>query len=305
MTGIFSIIVLFFVWSLAFPLGKMMLGCAPPIFLTAIRMLFAAGLLVGYALLRNKIGKLSRRIILGLFLLGFFNIYLTNILEFWSLSQISAAKTCFLYSLSPFLTAILSYFHFKEKMTFMKGLGLSIGFLGFIPTIINKDFTELSLNGIFVFSWPEISMFFAVFFSVYGWILLRILVKDQVSPLVANGLSMLIGGVLALMTSFYLDSWNPTPVAHGTWPTLLGLIVVLTIVSNIFCYNLYGFLLKRYTATFLSLFGLLSPVFASLHSWILLGEVPSLPIFTSTGIVILGLFIVYKEEVKQGYIENA
>lgn len=305
MSGLISIFVLFFMWSLAFPLGKMMLGFAPPIFLTAVRMLFAAGLLVSYATLRKKIGKLSKRIILGLFLLGFFNIYLTNILEFWSLSQIPAAKTCFLYSLSPFLTAILSYFHFKEKMTFMKGLGLVIGFMGFIPTILTKDMTELNLNGMLGFSWPEISMFLAVFFSVYGWILLRILVKDQVSPLVANGFSMLIGGALALGTSFYFDAWNPTPVAYGAWPKLLGLIGILTLISNIFCYNLYGFLLKKYTATFLSLFGLLSPVFASIHSWILLGEVPSVPIFISTGIVMLGLFIVYNEEVKQGYIEDA
>ncbi len=304
MTNIFSIFILFFVWSLAFPIGKMMVAYAPPVFLTSIRMLFAAILLIGYTLIRKKMPKLTKQVIIALFVLGFFNIFLTNILEFWSLSKISAAKTCFLYSFSPFLTAFLSYIHFKEKMTFMKGVGLSVGFLGFIPTFLSKDVGELNLHCMLGFSWPEIAMLFAVLFSVYGWIILRMIVKDEVSPLVANGFSMLIGGLLALITSFYIDSWNPLPIETGSLSKLLILIGILTLISNIFCYNLYGFLLKKYTATFLSLFGLLSPVFASIHAWILLGETPTTSIFFSTAIVIVGLFIVYREETKQGYIED-
>ena len=76
----------------------------------------------------------------------------------------------------------------------------------------------------------------------------------------------------------------------------------MTLVSNILCYNLYGYMLKKYTATFLSFMGLLSPIFASLNSWIILGESPSWQILLSTSIVSLGLFIVYQAELKQGYI---
>lgn len=280
----------------------MMLAYAPPIFLTAIRMLFAGVLLVGYSCIRKKLNRITKPILLSFVILGFFNIYLANILELWSLSKITAAKTCFLYSLTPFLAALLSYFHFGERMTKLKWLGLSIGFVGFLPTIWAKDGSELSLGTIAYFSLPEIAMFFAVLSSAYGWVLLRLIVKEEVSPLVANGFSMLIGGILALGTSFFLDPWNPHPIAPGSLGILLGLITILTLLSNIFCYNLYGFLLKKYTATFLSLFGLLSPVFTAFHSWILLDETPPLSIFLSTVIIIVGLFIVYKEETKQGYI---
>jgi drug/metabolite transporter (DMT)-like permease len=61
-------------------------------------------------------------------------------------------------------------------------------------------------------------------------------------------------------------------------------------------------MLKKYTATFLSFMGLLSPIFASLNSWLILGEPPSWQILLSTSIVSLGLFIVYQAELKQGYI---
>ena len=75
----------------------------------------------------------------------------------------------------------------------------------------------------------------------------------------------------------------------------------MTLISNILCYNLYGYMLKKFTATFVSFMGLLSPIFASLNSWVLIGEPPSLTILISTGVVSLGLFIVYQAELKQGY----
>ena len=68
---------------------------------------------------------------------------------------------------------------------------------------------------------------------------------------------------------------------------------------------LTGFMLKKYTATFLSFMGLLSPVFASISSWILIGERPSWIIFGSTALLSTGLFIVYRAELRQGYIKQA
>jgi drug/metabolite transporter (DMT)-like permease len=145
----------------------------------------------------------------------------------------------------------------------------------------------------------------AALFAVYGWVLLRLVVKDtEVSPLMANGTSMLIGGVFALVHSFFVDAWTPLPIAEGHTKDVFQGVLVLTLISNILCYNLYGMMLKRYTATFLSFMGLLSPIFASLNGWLFLGEPLSWTIFLSTGIVSLGLGIVYHAELKQGYIQK-
>jgi drug/metabolite transporter (DMT)-like permease len=121
----------------------------------------------------------------------------------------------------------------------------------------------------------------------------------------ANGSSMLIGGVFALIHSFFAESWNPLPVtASHALPFIQGTLI-MTLISNIICYNLYGLMLKRFTATFLSFMGLLSPIFASLTSWALLGEAPSPIIFLSTAIVSLGLWLIYSAELKQGYVVQA
>lgn len=272
-------------------------------FLTGSRMLLSGLLLVGYTVFKNKVPRITKKGWLSLTILALFSIYLSNVLEFWSLSHLTAAKTCFIYGLSPFMTALLSYIHFKEKMTKMKWVGLLLGCVGFIPIFVSKTPKEELLQAFGYFTWPELAMLGAAFFSVYGWIMLRLIVKDEEIPILfANGSSMLIGGTLALLSSYFFEIWSPSPIQHGSFFQLSSALLFLTLLSNVFCYNLYGFLLKKFTATFLSLIGLLSPLFTSLHSYILLGETPSPIIFGSTFIVLIGLGIVYREEKRQGYL---
>jgi len=298
------VVFMYAVWSSVFSLGKMTLQYCPPLFLTGARMVLAGLLLLGFlAIFKRSSFKLNRIQIFSTILLAIFSIYLTNALEFWGLQYLSAAKTCFIYSLSPFFAALFSYLHFKEKMTGRKWIGLSIGFIGFIPVLLTQTGSEELLNAFSFFSWPSLAIMGAALCSVYGWVILRLVVKDHaISPLMANGASMLFGGLLAFGHSFLVEQWNPlTFQMENIGPVLKGTLL-MTFLFNIICYNLYGMLLKRFTATFLSFVGLLSPIFASLNGLIFLGEPISWTILISTGIVSLGLWIVYQAELKQGYI---
>ncbi len=298
-------VAMYAIWSSVFSFGKLALAFSPPIFLTGSRMILGAALLLGYiAIYKRSHFKMAKKQWFSLFLLGFFSIYLTNILEFWGLQHLSAAKTCFIYSLSPLFTAILSYVHFKEKINGKKWLGLGIGFVGILPVLFTQTGSENIFESSFL-SLPTIAIMVAVLASVYGWILLRVNLKNtEVSPLMANGTSMLFGGTIALIHSFFIDSWNPLPIAQGHTSEVMGIIMVMTLLFNVLCYNLYGMMLRRYTATFLSFIGLLSPIFASLNGWIFLGEPLSWTILLSTAIVSSGLSLVYYAELKQGYIQK-
>ena len=301
--NIFLAIFTFATWSSVFPLGKLALSYAPPIFLTGVRMLLASGIILSFLALKKRSAlKLKKSMLIPIALLAVLSIYLTNICEFWGLQHLSAAKTCFIYGLSPFIAAILSYIHFGERLSKRKLLGMLIGFAGFIPVLTLQSGSESLFTAFSIISWPELAIMGAAFFSMYGWVLLRILVKDEVSPLTANGYSMLIGGGLALVHSLFVDQWAPIPLAPGGIVPVTQGVVALTLISNVLSYNLYGYMLKRFTATFLSFVGLLSPIFASLSSWVLLGERPSWIIFAATGVVSIGLFIIYQAELKQGYI---
>jgi len=294
-------------WSSIFAFGKVVLQTTTPLFLTGSRMLLAGLIMVGFlAWKKPSAFRMSRSQWTSIGLLAVFSIFLTNFLEFWGLQYLSAAKTCFIYSLSPFFAALLSYIHFKEKMNRMKWVGMVIGFLGVIPVLMTQTGSEELFQAFAFFTWPTLAIVGAALFSIYGWVILRLVVKDnEVSPVTANGTSMLIGGVLALICSGFVDTWSPLPVNPGQGsPFLMGLIG-MTFLYNILCYNAYGWMLKRFTATFLSFMGLLSPIFASLSGWLFLGEPPSWQILLSTGIVSIGLWIVYRAELKQGYINKS
>jgi len=206
------VVLMYALWSSVFSLGKMALAYSPPIFLTGFRM-FLAGVLISLYLViaKRSAFKLTVKQYLSIGVLAFFSIYLTNILEFWGLQHLTAAKTCFLYSLSPFFAAFFSYIHFKEKMNGRKWLGLLIGFIGFFPVLLTQTGSEDLFNAFSFLSWPTLAIMGAALFSVYGWVLLRVVVKDsQVSPLVANAGSMMLGGIFALQI---LGTQYPWPLA--------------------------------------------------------------------------------------------
>ncbi len=267
-------------------------------------MLLGGIILLGWiALTKRSSFRLQTKQWISICFLSIFSIYLTNVLEFWGLQYLSSAKTCFIYSLSPFFAALFSYLHFKEKMNRRKWIGMLIGFLGFIPVIMTQTGSEDLFNIGGFFTLPTIAIMGAALFSIYGWVLLRLTIKDQeLSPVMANGSSMLIGGTLALVHSFFIDSWHPIPVESQNIQPFFQGVLSMTLLYNVVCYNVYGLMLKRFTATFLSFVGLLSPIFASLSGWIFLKEPISWTILLSTAVVSVGLGIVYYAELKQGYI---
>lgn len=305
--SILIVILMYATWSSVFSIGKWTLQYSSPLFLTASRMLIAGSLLIAFLAWRNRAAlQLTKRQFLSLAILGLFSIYLTNALEFWGLQHMTAAKTCFFYSLSPFFAALFSYLHFGEKLNGRKWIGMAIGFAGFIPVLMTQKGANELLSSLTFLSWPELAIMGAAICSVYGWTLLRLQVKDQaISPLMANGSSMLVGGLLALFHSYLVEAWAPLPIASGHGSAFLQGTLLMTFISNILCYNLYGLLLKRFTSTFLSFMGLLSPIFASFNSWLFLGEPLSPVIFFSTGIISIGLWLIYSAELRQGYIRKA
>lgn len=301
--SVFIVIFMYAIWSTVFSLGKMALEVSPPLFLTGSRFLFAGLLFLGYLTIRNRGAfKITPKQFFLICALAVFGTYLTNAFEFWSLQHLTAAKTCFIYSLCPFFSAFFSYIHFQEKMNARKWLGLGVGFAGIIPVLAMQKGAEELVSSLSFISWPELAMVGASICTVYGWILLRLLLQSHVSILMANGASMLIGGMIALAHSYLSETWAPLPVASSHFGAFIQGVLIMILISNIFGFNLYGFLLKKFTATFLSFMGLLSPIFASLSSWLILGEPPSPIIFLSTAIVSIGAWLVYSAELRQGYI---
>jgi drug/metabolite transporter (DMT)-like permease len=70
---------------------------------------------------------------------------------------------------------------------------------------------------------------------------------------------------------------------------------LLVLMSNVIFYNLYGFLIKKYGPTFVSLSGFLCPVFSTFFEWLLMNGTITWHHFFALFCITTGLFIFYKE----------
>lgn len=294
------IVLLYTLFGSSFVLGKMLLAYTTPLFLTGIRMSIGGSLLLAYLFFyAHEHLVFKRKHLFWYIQMILFGIYITYILRFWALNYMQAAKTNFMYNLSPFMSAFFSYLFFNERLSMKKWLGLGVGLIGMLPILMTTSFKEQAVGELLFLSWPEIAVIISVATHTYSWIVMRKLVKHKsYSPMMINGISMTFGGLLALMTSYATYDGGPLIDTAHTWKfcVLLALIIV---ISNIICNNLYGWLLKRYTATFLAFSGFLSPLSTALFGWLLLGEKVTWHFYLSCIIVFIGLYIFYQEELQE------
>lgn len=296
------VLVLFALFASLFTLSKTALNYSEPFFLIGSRMTFAGILLLGHQIIFNRDNfKIRNNHLIPLFLFGLVSIYVTNISEIWGLQFMSSSKACLIYSLSPFIAALFAYIILKERLTSKKWLGLAIGFIGILPILFTDgSFHELTQD-LMIVTKGEIALLVAVFASVYGWIMLkRIITEFRYTPILANGIAMTIGGSFALLHSYLGgEQWNPIPIiGENNYTAFLEVALWMTLISNIVCYNLYGYLLKRFSATFMALAGLVTPLFASLFGWYFLNEIITWHYFAAMIVFSIGLFIFYQEELQ-------
>jgi drug/metabolite transporter (DMT)-like permease len=295
------VILLYALFASVFTIAKAGLEYSQPFFLVGSRMFLAGILMLSYQYIFQRTHFIFRKEHLWRIIrLAIFNIYLTNVFEFWGLKYLTSFKTCFIYSLSPFVSALFSYFMLAEKMNLKKWIGLIVGFIGFAPILLHETSVEEQAGHFFMLSWAEVAVMLAAICSVYGWILLKQLVDENgYSPFMVNGLSMVMGGSSALIHSLFTERWSPVPVTD--YIPFFECALALIVISNLICYNLYGFLLKRYSATFISFAGFTTPLFTALFGWIYLGEIVYWPFYLSAFIVFIGLLTFYQEELKKDY----
>jgi drug/metabolite transporter (DMT)-like permease len=107
---------------------------------------------------------------------------------------------------------------------------------------------------------------------------------------------MLGGGVLSLITSLFVHGAT-MPVSD--WSMFLVWVSMLILTANIVVYNLYGTLLRHYSITLLTFAGFLCPSFGALYEWLLTGKVISWHYMASLVLVMIGLYVFYRQELSK------
>lgn len=301
-TGIFITLSLVVIMNLCFAatfsLGKLGLQYSGPLFLLGLRMVFGGILLLAYYGLstpRAEWRTISRNDwFLTIKIILFYNV-LSYVLEFWALQYMSALKTTMLWSSLPFVSALLGYFLLNEKLTNLKWWGLFIGTAGMIPIMLIPDERSTSFGELFSISLPEMAMFIEVVAYAYGAYLAKRIFDKGYSITLVNGWSLLLGGLTMIGIKILTLPFDPM-ISTAYLPTICYALL-LTLVSEVMGYGIYGLLLKeKYTITFLNFSGFLCPIFSAAISHILFQESIDYKYAIAFFLILIGLFLFYREE---------
>ena len=295
------LILLHAIFASTYSIGKAALYYVEPIFFVAMRMICSGLILIAYRLFVQKKSLTFKKEHFWLFFqLAFLLIYLSYVLDFAVVKYVDSSKWALLFTLTPFCVGIFSYFLLNESLTRKKALGLFIGFVGVIPVVLNKTGQEGILGSFLIFSVSELCMFASMLLYSYSWIVARKLIKNEgYSAIHVNGITMLAGGILSLITSPFMDNWSPSPIMNmNGFLSMLGLIII----ANIFVYVGNMYLIRIYTVTFIKFLIFIDTLYVALYGWLFLGETVSWPFYTSVLLVFVGLYIFYQEELRERYV---
>jgi drug/metabolite transporter (DMT)-like permease len=261
-----------FFWGGTFVAGKWAVGEAPPFFVATLR--FAIASIVLWALVAWQGRRAGERFPLpetgvqwaGLFSLGLTGVFLYNFAFLVGLSRTSAVNGSLIVAFNPLLTAVLSAWWLKERVSPFQAAGLLLALLG-VGIVVTRGSIEvvraLSFNhgDILMLGGP------------IAWALYTITGKKVLRtfpPLVATAYASLFGTLLllpaaALEGSLLSGVYRLT--AYG-WISVLQLALLGTVVGFVWWYDGVAELGAARASVFVNLV----PIFGVLLSALILSE---------------------------------
>lgn len=231
-----------------------------------------------YSIVSKRFVRPKKKNVKGVVVVALLQTVLQYTLLYVGLSMTTSVKGAILKSTDVFFVALISSLLFKmEKLTLKKLVSCIIGFAGII--IMNLDGLSLSVNlgdglitiGILAYS--------------FSLIMIKLFTRDE-DPIVLCGYQMALGGAVMLIIGGALGGAIDFV---GILPIFLGLSLLYAV-----SYNLWTVLLKYNSASGITIYSFMMPVFGVIFSSFLLSEkggVATANLITALVLVCLGIVI--------------
>ncbi len=268
-----------------FTFTKILAGAMSPFTFVMVRLLLSSGISFGLAYARQQwqpIARGHKRLFLAASLFGFFISFCGGAIVAQSLPS---SITSMFFNAVPFITALMAYILFNERLSVKKIVAISIGCIGLIPCVMEAAGSMSTMSII-----PLITAFFTVAGYAYGWLMVKQLVRIGYAPAFVSGITQLLGGLAAIPLSLWIESCDMS--LDYFFGGMMAALVISTAASSV----LYSLLLRTYSPTLLSFAGTLLPCFAALYGWVFLGEKVTVRLLFSGAIITVGLYLFYRAE---------
>lgn len=297
--GVFPILLLYIVYPLQGSFSKVALHSGPSTTFVAALLLCLSACMWGMHLLSKTPSKKLEFWDWALLVQGmFFGLYIRYLASFWALQYLKVGKVYFLFLLAPFFSAFFAKVCGTEILSRRKLISLMIGVFGFIPVILIEGSGEAAFESFYAFNLPELVLIAGIAGYAYNWIVIkRLLTERHHSVWRINGITMFGAATALTITAFFHDGWYKGlfPVTHVA--PFIGYIALVTVIAA-FCISIHSILLKKFSATLVAFFCLIEPFVASIYGYLLLGEPISWILIPSLGVVSIGLYLFYQDELK-------
>ena len=283
-TDIFLLLLLGAIWGSSFFNIKIATYSYEPYTLALIRVVLATILMLPVSFFyKIKILAFSKNWTIYA-LVGLCNLTIPFSLIAIGTNKIDSYLAAMLMSTTPITGSILAHFFIKEeKITFLKSLGIVLGFVGILLLFFDKLIVNES-NYLFVL----IIILGSTFYSISGILILKKLKK---SGNVNVTTSTLIWSVITLLPlSFILEEpFKSTPTLESTLS-----LIYLGVIATGFAWWLRFKILAKNGIVFQSQVTYLIPIFGVIFGALILDEQITWKVLASLIIIMSGIYIVKK-----------
>jgi drug/metabolite transporter (DMT)-like permease len=252
-------------WSGNYIVGKIALREFSPLLLASLRIGFAGLFMLPFYAWENRdrAARWTRRDVPLLLSMGVFGVTLNQVFFVLGLSRTSVAHAAIIIGLTPMLVLILACLRGLERMTAAKAAGLAIALAG---VAVLKVFEPASATGA---TWAGdffaflAALFFAIF-TVSGKE-----ATERFSSVTVNTFAYGAGALALAPVVFWGASRHALAhISAAAWLSML----YMALFSSVLAYLIYYFALARISASRVSAFSYLQPVFATAMGVAILGE---------------------------------
>lgn len=284
-----------FGWSMAYPLIKVgydIFGIASAdiggkILFSGLRFFFAGLIVLLFCRIRKTKTEIrERKDISWLLLLALVNTALHYMFAYIGLGFNTSARSTILDSMGGFFLIILSVIIFPDdRFTASKLIGCLLGIAGIVSINIGPGadmFENITFMG-------DGMILLNAVCAGFGGVITRV-VSKKMNMMFATGMSMLIGGVLMLITGALIGTdrgWSLTPAGIAV---LLALIMISAV-----CFAIYNELIAYHPISRITIYNALIPVLGVIFAALLLHEELKWQYLISVILAALGIFIVNRK----------
>jgi drug/metabolite transporter (DMT)-like permease len=268
-------------WASSFPLLKLALNYMPPVTLAAVRYSIAGSILV--LLIFAKFGMVkSLQELRGdwkiLTFLGLVGVALPNATLNIGLQFTTASVSSIIQACGPVFTVALAVIFLKERLGGAKIAGTILAIFGTL-LLISQGGVDLD-NSTFVGN--LFVLLSAMFYSISGVVTKKALERHH--PLTITGWNIAIGSLFLCLFS---------PIEFGQTvafpPDMIVILLILAVFPGCLAFLFYNYVLQKKDLSSISFFVYLIPVFSTIISMAVLGEVITAETVLFASLVIAGV----------------